>query len=192
MKILKSKKSLIIVGVSLLLIIAGAVLILTGNNKSFIQKPKPGEENPDNNKPDDTKPIVKVFTKADVMSLVYQFKALNNIQENWYVGDSAVLAHNADNSKYLVRYKAVLEDGSTKEYESIVENVEGELKMDVPGWDVDSKPLDEFQFIYYQEGAEDYDPMNQQYNPEVTPGWDPGENNWDNYVPDNSWQSQTS
>lgn len=189
MKILKERKSLIIIGISLILIIIGVILLFTGNTSS--SKTKPGEENSDNNKPDDTKPIVKVFTKADVMSLIYQLKAVNNVQENWYVGDSAVLAHNADNSKYLVRYKMVLENGSVKEYESIVENIDGEFKMDFPGWDVDSKALDEYELTYYQEGSEDYDPMNQQYNPEVTPGWDPGQNTWEEYVPDNSWQNQT-
>lgn len=191
MKKLKGKKSIIIICVSLLLIIVGVVLILTGNNFSFIKHTPEGYENSDNNKPDDTKPVIKVYTKSDVMSLLYQYKAVNNIQENWYVGDTALLAHNEDNTKYLVRYKLVLENGSTVEYESVVSNEEGEYKIDYPGWTVDSKDLTEYSFIYYVEGAEGYDPVNQQYNQEIEVGWNSDGTDWSNYqyVPDESWKT---
>ena len=190
---MKNKKVIIIFSILILLILVGVVLILTGNNKSFMEeeKGKPGYENEDNNVVDDTKPVVRVFTKNDVMSIIYEQKAISNDEEDWYVGDTALLAHNSDNTSYLVRYKKVLGTGSTVEYESIVSIDEnGKRSIDIPGWTVDSKNINIYQFIYYTEGSEDYDPINQQYNPELNLGWEQSENDWNNYeyVPDNSWQ----
>lgn len=179
-----SKKTIIIIGVALLLIITGLVLILTGNNKSIGGK---GKKTPDN-VDDPTKPVIKVFTKADVMSLIYQFKAMDTSDGDWYVGDTALLAHNSDNTKYLARYKKVLSDGTTKEYETIVSYGDDGYTIDLPGWDIDSKPLEEFAFIYYKEGEEGYDPINQQYN-QIEPGWNSSD--WE-YVPDESWKEEAN
>lgn len=194
-----NKKSMIFLVVALILIVTGIVLVLTGNNKSLSNKNEEGSENYD----DPTKPMEKVFNKADVMSLIYQFKSIEESSGDWYVGDTALLAHNADNTKYLARYKRVLNNGSTEEYETIVTYDENGYSIDLPGWEVDSKNLDEFSFIYYKEGEEGYDPVNQQYN-QVDVGWtedqnkpwenyEQQENTWENYqyVPDNSWQNQT-
>ena len=169
MKILKEKKGLIIIIFSVILILIGITLIITNNNSN-----KEDNQNSDETNTNDSDIINKtnVITKSDVMSLIYAEKTNDNSDSDWYVGDTAVLAHNSDDTAFLVRYKQVNNDGKTKEYESVVTITKEKKKIELPGWEIGSKNLDEYNFIYYTPESVGFDPDNQQYS-------------------DNSWQNQT-
>ena len=181
MKDLKNKKSVLIIAVAVVLILVGVVLLFTVNNNVF------GNKNEENTAVDDG-PIDPdddividdnklPFSKADAISLIYQDKTVNNDNESWYVGDAAVIAHNADNTIFLVHYKKVLSDGKVEELETVVTLSETEKKIENPAWPVGSKSLNDYYFINY-EGTEDFDPANHQYQANV--GWDSS----NSYTPD--------
>lgn len=157
-----NRKTIIIPIVILLLLILTCLVIFSFNNGKYY------DENhvPD---PDDSEhPLVETpFNKSDVLTLIYQLKEINDDKSNWNVNDTSLIAHNADNSKYLIRYKKEFIDGSLEEFESIVTINGEEKKLDLPGWPVDSKDLTEFNFIYYSPDSAGYDPENQKYSSDL-------------------------
>lgn len=132
---MKNKKGIIIIFLSIILIAAGLVIYFTSS----------GEEKKERK---NTASPPRPFAAIDARGLLYE-KIFSSNSGIWNIGDTKLIAHTEDNSKYLVRYERILENGTKEEYESIV--TIGDTKdMDFPGWAIDSKDLSEYNFIYYE------------------------------------------
>ena len=140
------------------------ILLISFLFMSFGGKKSLDEENKMPNPDDPNFGSIKLpFNKNDVLKLIYQTKELQNDVENWTVKDTALIAHTENNSMYLVRYKKITSDGVEEELESIVTIKNEEKVMDLPGWPVGTKTIEDYNFLYYTEDSEGYDPENQQY-----------------------------
>ena len=131
---MNKRNGIIIILLSIVFILFGAVLLFI--NKSEDTKEKTVNEDK-----------ILSFTKMDVRSCLYE-KVVSSGSEIINVVDTSIVAHNSNNSKYLVRYLILMDDGSTKEYESIA-NAVNKREIEYPGWEVGSKKIEEYNFIYY-------------------------------------------
>ena len=128
---MKNKKGLFVIILSMTIIIIGAVLLFINNKE---------DEKEDS-------VISRPFTAVDVRGIIYE-SMIANKGEMWNIGDTQIVAHNINNSKYLVHYIRVLENGLQEEYESIV-TIDKKKSIEFPGWRTGEKNLDEYGFIYY-------------------------------------------
>ena len=167
-KVINNKKKSVNKAIPIILITFGVVLLISVLIIFFGGKKSNNDENhiPDPNDPS-YGAVELPFDKKDVMTLIYQAKEIENDKDKWSVSYDALIAHTDDNDMYLIRYKKMYNDGMIEEYESIV-TVNGEEKhVDLPGWPVDSKNLNEYSFIYYDENSVGYDPENQKYSTDL-------------------------
>ena len=140
----KSNTPMIVIGLAILLIAVGVVLILTGNNKSFLAKDK--EENIPQD--EEKKNITPVELRLDTaIELIENEKT--NAGEEWVLGNVEIVARGDDNN-FLVKYD--------KEYDTNTETVQTIIRYDgenwvarYPGWPEGSEDLTSFNFVYNNE-----------------------------------------
>jgi len=131
---MKNKKGIILIILSFILITIALIMIFTSS-----------EEKTNDKKKNVSPP--RPFLEIDARGLIYE-KIFSNKITGWSIGNTKLIAHNKDNTKYLIRYEIVLVDGAKEEYESVA--IIGEKKdMEFPGWRSGEKNLDEYNFIYY-------------------------------------------
>ena len=186
-KIMNNKKLMIIFVAGILFVAAGLVLIATGNNSSFLKNDNEEVDptNPGNNQGDPNGKKEEI-SKSLVMNAIYEEKSLHYSNETWFVGDVAVIAHNDDDSKFLVHFRKVDGD-STDEMETILTIEDNDRYVDLPGWAVGSKDLSSYSFINYETDDLGYNPDNQQYSSDdpnnggfAPQNTDYNNNNWNN------------
>lgn len=132
---MKNKKGILLIILSIILIAAGLIIYFT-----------PKKEVNDRKNKNASPP--RPFAAIDARGILYE-KIFASNSGVWNIADTKLIAHTKDNSKYLIQYERLLEDGTKEVYESII--TIGEKKdMDFPGWDIGSKDLSEYNFIYYE------------------------------------------
>lgn len=140
----KNNTPMLVIGLAVLLIVAGIVLIVTGNNKSFLAKDK------DENVPqeDGNREVTPVELKVDnAIELIEKEKIKAN--EDWTLGNLEIIAR-GNNNTFLVKYD--------KEYDTNLETVQTIITYDgenwtveFPGWPEGSVDLTSYNFVYNNE-----------------------------------------
>lgn len=152
-------KSRLVLLLAVLLIAAGVVLIVTGNNKSFIAKDKPKEENkqeePKEDEPEDVnRGNVATLTEESAKEILNQKKESDLKDETWTIGEVTILAE-GNNKSYLISYEKVNEDGSIDVLQTIISIENGVGIVELPGWFEGERELDSYEFVYNNDETED-------------------------------------
>lgn len=156
----KSNKSLLVIVIAILLIGVGVVLILTGNNKSFLvddksnsntNENKENQDGQNNQEPIDESQrniIPQSISQEEIVSIILQKKNEDFSEETWYIGAVYTVAHDENNEKYLVKYEEVEEDGTIRNLLTIVTVLGNEKYVEMPGWEEGERDLTVYNFIY--------------------------------------------
>ena len=154
-------KSKLFMLLAVLLIAAGGILIATGNNKSFVSKDEPKEENKNqeveqgNQEQEDTKRGNKDELDAETAKdIIAKKKASDLSDEAWDLGDVSVIAKGNNNS-YLVTYEKINEDGTTELLQTVISIENGNGVVELPGWFEGERDLNDYEFVYDTEELED-------------------------------------
>lgn len=162
-KPLLGNKSIIIIAIAVLLIGAGAVLILTGNSKNLISTDKDKTENKtqdETSKPEDEpkRAIQKDLTDDAAFDILEKEKEEKLSDEVWSIGAVEVLAHS--NNNYLVQYEQVETEGFSKQLLTIITIEDGNgIVKQLPGWVEGEVDITSYNFEYYETSTEQTNPV---------------------------------
>ena len=159
----KNNKPLLVIALAFILIIAGIALEVSGNNILFGSK-KGNNANNANNEENTEIPdpnggnggeedpkrgtIVTTITEEEVRQLIDAKKASEFGEETWSVGVVTILAHDEKYEKYLVSYEEIQEDATIVIKQTIVNVINDDMTIELPGWEDGSRDLTVYGFIY--------------------------------------------
>ena len=153
----KNNKPIILIALAVLFILAGGVLLATGNNKSFLAKddPQPQEDKKEDNTEidvnidDQNRNIIPIsLTEEEVRELINTKKEAEYSEEAWTVDSISIVAHDEKYEKFLVTYGEVQEDETVITKQTIVSVLNNEKNIELPGWIEGERDLTVYNFVY--------------------------------------------
>ena len=154
--------SLMLIVFAIFLIGGGIALVITGNNKSLISKEQVNREKYSDvvvEEPKTEEPEIVIrnhtpqeLTAAKAIELIENEKKLHG--DTWTISVANIKGVNKDNS-YLVDIDVVLEDGSVDVLQTIISEVEDNMKVEYPLWHEDERDLSLYGFNSIEEKKTD-------------------------------------
>ena len=154
--------SLMLIVFAIFLIGGGIALVITGNNKSLISKEQVNREKYSDvvvEEPKTEEPEIVIrnhtpqeLTAAKAIELIENEKKLHG--DTWTISVANIKGVNKDNS-YLVDIDVVLEDGSVDVLQTIISEVEDNMKVEYPLWHEDERDLSLYGFNPIEEKKTD-------------------------------------
>lgn len=154
--------SLMLIVFAIFLIGGGIALVITGNNKSLISKEQVNREKYSDvvvEEPKTEEPEIVIrnhtpqeLTAAKAIELIENEKKLHG--DTWTISVVNIKGVNKDNS-YLVDIDVVLEDGSVDVLQTIISEVEDNMKVEYPLWHEDERDLSLYGFNLIEEKKTD-------------------------------------
>lgn len=180
-----SNKSMLVLFLAVVLIIAGIALMVTGNNKSLLGDKKESDNDKTEDKADepDKGLINRELSDEEAQSMISEYKNVYLPEEDWTVGLTVVEGEGKDNS-FLVTFQKIDKDGVfVEELETIIhiDPEKGPL-VDLPGWKKGEKDLTEYEFKMYENDPTKGQPVEEEPTEEPTenqPVEEQNENNTD-------------
>ena len=166
----KNKTPMIVMAIAVVLILAGVVLLVTGNNKSFLgsDDKKENKNTEEQEKPvEPTEPeddpnrglVPVVLSEEEVIQLILNKKQSEFSDETWSLGAVTIIGHDEKNEKFLVSYEEIGEDGTVVVKQTIVSVLNEEKNVELPGWIEGERDLTVYNFII-GEVVEPTEPVN--------------------------------
>ncbi len=141
----KNNKATLIIFAAIVFIVAGAVLILTGNNIKLLNgNDKDGTEEKDKPTDDPKRGTNQELTVEEAKKILDDKKASDFPDSEWTI-DEVVSVLRGDNNTYLVTYKTTT-DGNTDELQTIIFIENGVSNVELPGWHEGERDLTSYNF----------------------------------------------
>lgn len=144
----KNNTPVMVIAFALVLILAGIGLIVTGNNKSLLGDKKKETDKPSSES--ESKSNTPVELNDDkAYDLLEQERKDKYAEEAWKLGRVILLAR-GDNNTFLILFDKEY-DTNTETLQTIIKYENGAWVIDLNGWPEGSRPLDDYNFKYYNE-----------------------------------------